>query len=305
VRPALVVLALLAGCGDDDFIPPEDLKAPPDMAVDLSGPVNRGPAQFAVPAAVGGLWWDPPTQTLYLSTAKDQLATFSDDGMTHVLATVPQNLAPIPGGLGQLVRLSDGTLAVTEEGAGQFGSVFLVRTDGSVDPVGNLDPTRRRVGLALAENGQLYDTWTVLSSGGTIAAAGVSRVDPVAGETDAVAANLGRPIGVAGANGRLYISDGVLQKIWYTPLATPGTLTVFASPSNPGLIALGRNAGLFAAGPSQVYEIDVGGGVHDAVASSQAVGAVAWDGDHKRLFFVEVGDGDAGTTSTIRIEPLD
>jgi hypothetical protein len=301
---ALTLLAF-AGCDDDDYVPPEDLKAPRDMAVqlDLLTPANRGPADYSLGIAIHGLWWDVPSQTLYASGGDNQILTIDDNGGTHVWVGIDTTNAPLPDTLGQLVRLQDGTIAVTSNGFGLYGSVFLVRPDGTVDSL-ILDPTRRRIGLTVATTGQIVDTWYVQNGNGTIGAAGISRVDPVAQETDLLMSNFGRPIGIVSANDRLYISDQLFGKIWITPADNPGTLTAFATPSQPGLSALGPMGGLFVAGPAGLYQVSATGNVSDFYKQDLPVEAVAYDPDHKRVFFTENPGPDGGTGATLHIRPV-
>jgi hypothetical protein len=310
VRRAAWVLALLiAGCGDDDYVYPPDLLEARDLSAtpDLLTPANRGPAMFPLSAPAGGLYWDVPTQSLYIASGSNQILRFTDDGMTHVVATVPLGLAPAQNSLGQLLRLADGTIVVTSNGFGQYGAVFIVHVDGTIDSVANLDTSRRRIGITLAADGQLYDTWYVQNPNGTIGAAGVAKVDPSAGETDLLMNNLGRPIGIAAGSDRLYVSDQLFNKIWFITFVSPGSLTAFATPMGPGLLVNGRNSGLLVTAPTGVNEVDATGKTTLVLMSPQKVDAVAYDRDHQRVFFAAAADpdADAGGLPMLHIEPLD
>ena len=55
--------------------------------------------------------------------------------------------------------MPDGTIVTVEFGCGTAGAVVYVSPDGGTGTVPGLDVTKRRLGLTLASDGTLYDSY--------------------------------------------------------------------------------------------------------------------------------------------------
>ncbi len=310
-----IALGLTAiGCDDDGPAPQRDLATNnnPDQAVpgDLSLPVDRGPTDVRLSFEPSALYWDAPSQTLYISTASNQIVRWTDGAGLELFATVPFGLAPHTGDLGGLVRLSDGRIVAAVAGAGVNGGVVVVSADGTtVTAVPGLQQARQRVGLTLAQDGTLYDDWFT-GSGTMNPKGGVSKLDLSTGELD-VLLGLKKPFGLVVNSAALFIADQPQNEIVQMPLSNMnvdgGTTTVLASLTTPDFLALGPGSDLFASGP-EVYRVASDGTVSQFAPEMRKVTGLAYDGDHTRLF---VGDpdakfnADAGISAVLHILPVD
>jgi hypothetical protein len=157
----------------------------------------------------------------------------------------------------------------------------------------------------------LYDGWFI-GKAMTNMGNGISKVSLTAGETDLVmnpATMVQKPVGVLALGGNIYYSDQLGGVIYKFPIASPGTPASFATIAAPDALA---------AGPSGTFFVVTAGGEVDQEASSgtptqlktgyRALRGVAYDPDHKRLFFAEP-DGNLLDSSVpmpvLHIIPID
>ncbi len=136
------------------------------------------------------LHWESTEGTLYIADNENhRIWTWTDAGGLRLAATLPdpdRSLEAKATLVGGIVRLGDGTLVVNRFGkpGGGYGAIaFLNPTTGRGGTVPDLEPTRKRIGLALAPDRRLYGSYFSAVAGGAQAGA-VTRIDLARGETD-------------------------------------------------------------------------------------------------------------------------
>jgi hypothetical protein len=100
--------------------------------------------------------------------------------------------------------MPDGTLVVVRIGHGKAGDVAFVRSDGTAGIVPGLKQDRRRIGLALAADGNLYVSYFVRVSNGTVGSVARPTLD---GTEREVIGALQKPVGVLAVGDALFVSD--------------------------------------------------------------------------------------------------
>ncbi len=290
--------------------------------------VNRGPAKLLLPnmalAAPNGLFWqygaDP---ALYIADeGTNQIVRWDDKKNFTTQVTLPDY--PMDGGgLGGLVRLTDGTFFVTRFGFGVGGGIEYVAATGDAGDIPGLDVTRKRIGLTLLPDGTLATTYFKGNGAGAVGA--IAKLSAFTGGEKDFITNLVKPVGVQYNELRIFTTDQfqgyVVQS---TSLATGGT---FNNPQDGGSDAGGFDAGdgggqpndfvdlangdalcqgpdgtLFAAtSDGSVYQISRDGTKKSVASGLTRPKGVAYDGANKRLF---VSDVDLTNGSSIHIYPI-
>lgn len=265
------------------------------------------------------LWWDAASATLFIAdNEENQIWSWSDAGGLRKAATTPDTTGATPAAsVGQIVRLDDGRLVVMRfgrPGGGIGGIVWVDPAKGTGAEVPNLDPKRRRLGLAPGSGDELFGSYFGSAPGGGMTST-VTRVDLRAGETD-YAAGFVKIVGIARAGDTLYVSDQMADTIYSIPAhgAVPpaGQRTVFAKLPRPDQIALGPDGSLFTgqfqAAPGSTEPLAVRQILRDGtvtvVASDPDVSrpsGVAYDPKGRRLF---VANGGNPAQCFVRIVPI-
>ncbi|MFE8595483.1 NHL repeat-containing protein [Archangium violaceum] len=294
MRTALLSLALLTlcACGTVPSRP------------GTSAPVERGPKAISLEGDPNGLWWDAATKTLYMADGQNnRVMKWTDAGGVALVADLP----PVPGrgvGLGGLVRMLDGTLVVVRFGGGSAGDVVFIRPDGTSGIVPNLKPERRRIGLTLARDGQLYVAYFVRTNNVNMGA--VARLTLDGTEQDVIGA-LTKAVGVLAVGDSLFVSDQLAGKVYRSSLAAPQDYTAYASLPSPDLLAVGPG-GLLLTGSREgkVFSIAPTGEVAVLASGYQQPHGLAYDAENKRLFIADHdGDTSNGVTHFLRIIPVE
>jgi hypothetical protein len=268
------------------------------------GGVSRGPLSLAISGDPEGLWWEPSNSTLYIADQQNgRIMTWTDDGGFAIGATLPGPTAN--NDLGGLVRLADGTIVTVEFGSGTAGAVVYVSPDGGTGTVPGLDVTKRRLGLTLAADGTLYDSYFYKLSGGLTGY--VAQLDiNAATETDLVTTSLQKPVGVVAIGTTLYISDQDEDEVFQAPIANPSAIAVLATDLTPDLLSAGPSGTLFSGSPTGVeYQINASTGTYTTLLTAGGTLAPrgsAYDAVNQRLF---VGEHDsADIANYIEIYPV-
>lgn len=301
-----------AACDDDTTSPAtQDLSMTegadmtvPDMAV-------RRTADLPLGFQPEGLWWDSKSQALYIANDKGpQIVKWDETSSTapfQVFAKLP-DIDPKFGSLGQVIRIEDGSWLTTRFGFGAAGAVLKTDADGQhTAEVAGLNPAHERVGLTEDSTGAVYTSWftgSIPVANGTVSKVALDG----SGETDLVT-GLGKPVGVLALGDQLYVSDQMNGVIVETPLASPGTATTFASLPDPDELAAGPNGSIFAVSKAgSVWQIASDGTTSMLKDGYKALRGMAYDADHKRLFFSEPDsgspDGGAGMPM-LHVIPID
>jgi len=267
------------------------------------------------------LLWDAARGRLVIAdNENNQLWAWSDSAGLEKLATTPDPLdaqAARATLVGQVVELSDGTFVVArfgKPGGGYGGIVSVNPSTGASGVVPNLDPNRKRIGLALAEDGTLVGSYFHAAAGGGLEGA-VTRVGLTTGETD-LAPGFKKIVGVVADGDSLYVSDQPADAIYVLPLRgpmpEPGSYRVFARLPRPDQLALGPDGTLFtgqfqaapgSSAPLAVRQILKDGTVkvfaQDPDVSRPS--GVAYDPKRRRLF---VANGGNPAQRSVRIFPV-
>ncbi|EAU69041.1 hypothetical protein STIAU_8678 [Stigmatella aurantiaca DW4/3-1] len=268
------------------------------------GPLDRGPKAVSLEADPNGLWWDAASGTLFLADDENnRVLQWTDAGGVSLVADLPP--APANGaGLGNLVRMPDGTLVVVRFGGGTAGDVVFIRPDGSTHKVPGLKPDRRRIGLTLAQDGQLYVTYFVRVSNVNVGS--VARLTLEGVEQEVIGA-LEKPVGVIGVGDALFVSDQLAGKVYRAPLASPQEYTLHADLPSPDLLAVGPGGSLLTGSrEGKVFQISPSGEVGVLAAGYQQPRGLAYDAENRRLFIADHdGDTSNGTTHVLQIIPVE
>ncbi len=254
--------ALALACGGDDSTNPvgadagadratSDVTVPdtgagdtePDTGRD-AGTFDRGPTTLPLAGDPNGLFWDPGAKAaLYIAdSANNAIQRWTDKDGFSVAAQLPA-LDPLADGgpatasLGQVIRLLDGTLLVTQFGFGQYGSIVVVSPKGDAGVItGTVDggpvplsTKKRRVGLAMLADGTIVDTYFTPAPDGGPRAGAVAKVNVLAGTEKDLITGLHKPIGVTQAlDGRIILTD---QDFGYL-ISSATTGGVFVDPAS-------------------------------------------------------------------------
>lgn len=285
------------GCSPSTSPPSE---AGTDAAVTPDAPAVPTNASLAVDGDPNGLYWDSASSTLYVADdANNRILTYTDASGIAVYANLPPASASGPG-LGQLIPLSDGSLLVTRFGYGTTGDVVQVLADQTSHIIPGLDPTRRRIGLALAADGTIFDTYFVTGGSGYV---GSVASLTLGGTETTVVTGLEKPVGVLVIGSTFFIDDQDTSELYTTPTASPGTLTQFAQLPNADLLCVGPSGTMFSGGSDgNVRQIDASGNVTVFATGFAAARGVAYDASGGRLFVANhVG---ASGPNTVEIRPV-
>ena len=292
----MLALLLLACTADND----------PTGTDDTSGsdtvPADRGPTTVTIDGDPNGLWW--ADGMLYLADDdNNRVLKWTEADGIGLVGELPEASSD-GAGLGQLVVTDDGTIVVTRFGYGTSGDVVTVAADGTGSVVPGLDAERRRIGLAIADDGTIYDGWFVSGDAGRVG--GVSELDLSGGETD-VMPDLGKPVGVFASGDTLYVSDQDAGEVISAPLSDPSDISVFAQVDYPDLICAGPDGSIFTGGSDgDLRQIGADGSVTTLASGYQEIRGVAYDAENTRLFFVDHdGDDSDGETNYLQIVPVD
>ncbi|MEO6574583.1 MAG: hypothetical protein ABIP89_12140, partial [Polyangiaceae bacterium] len=243
---------------------------------------------------------------------------------------------PYPGDggptLGQVIRLLDGTLLVTNFGYGSAGTIFIVDPSGDAGSLGALAVNKRRIGLTMLADGTLVDSYFQKVDGGQKGALAKISLTVDGGKETDFATGFSKPAGVVYNERNIYVTDqnfGIVLKSgldggnYLAPdasipdpdagdagdagdAAVPDSglnITVFANIAAPDLIAQGPDGTLFTGNSTgTVFQIDRAGVATPIITGLLAVRGVAYDGAHKRLFVAE--HDPAGVANGIRIYPI-
>jgi hypothetical protein len=196
-------------------VPDAALSDATDGAAPEAAMVDRGPTRLPLDGDPAGLYWDYGTGGgLYVADRKQSRIVKWTDATGFVLAANLPGSADGGSDLGQIVRLLDGTMIVTRQGAGIQGGVFMVDATGDAGavsaPDAGLKANRQRVGLTFLPDNTLIDTYFVETDAGSTGALATLKL--TASEKDLLT-GLSRPVGVVHSEGNLYVSDQALGAI--------------------------------------------------------------------------------------------
>src|SRR5262249_36493557 len=139
---------LLSACSSAAPVQPHAPEAAAQRTVDLPGKGN-------------GVFWDDKEHALYVTDdTHGQIVRWTD---AHGFESVGTFATTDKLELGGVVRVDDATFATTLFGGGKAGGV-LVLAHGTSSSVSGLDPVRRRIGIARAPDGALYDAYYVVDA---------------------------------------------------------------------------------------------------------------------------------------------
>ncbi|MFT3693175.1 MAG: hypothetical protein QM831_08540 [Kofleriaceae bacterium] len=275
MRIALAVI--LVACSSPTKPTPVAVQPPPQPA-----PVTPAQDQdIPLPTPANGLAWDAADKALYIAADTKLLKWTSGTEFTPV-ADFP---ATGKLSLGGVVKLADGSFLVTSFGFGTDGTVFHVDAQHKVSAVPNLDPKRRRVGIAVGPDAAIYDAYFVMD--GKDHTGGLAKLDLVKGETDVpLGTTLSKVVGVVATKRGVFISDQGANAIYAVGNATPIAKDL---PSADMLAVLPDGALVTGGKNGVVSKVTLDGTITMLAQGYESVRGIAVDGEGKRLFVVEHG----------------
>jgi hypothetical protein len=268
----LCVIALLAACNSHS-------------SSDNAPATSLSQRDISLQRDANGAYWDATEHALYL-TEGNALVRWTDAGGFSDVA----QLGSAGVELGGLVRLPDGSFAITSFGFGSDGGVFVVDPSHAARAVANLDPIRRRIGIARAPDGAIYDTYFVVN--GHDHHGGVATLDlGSGGETEMVGSGLAKPIGIAALATELIVSDQDGNAIESITRGSNAALAPIATglPSVDLLTVLPDGSLVTGGRTGTITEVTRAGTQRALASGFDPVRGTAYDAAGKRLFIVEHG----------------
>jgi hypothetical protein len=224
-----------------------------------------------------GLAWDGSRSTLYVA----------DDDAARVLVIVNGVVLdgrPLRGagaGAGGLVQLGDGSIASARFGTEGDGGIVRLLSDEAVRPIGGLDPSRHRLGVA--SYGELYVAW--FSGEHDAWTGGVARVDVFSGGETDVLTGLGKAVGVAVLGDLLVVSDQNHDSLVGCHLPDCADRALLATLPTPDLMTASDTDVFVSSRDGNVYAVTANGEVRTVASDlgGQPRG-LAWDEEDRELF---------------------
>jgi sugar lactone lactonase YvrE len=243
-------------------------------------------ASYDLPGDGNGALWDERERALYITDdTHGQLVRWTDARGFEPVATVASSdkLA-----LGGIVRLDDGRFVVASFGFGKSGGAFVI-AGATATAVPDMEPTRRRIGMARTPDGTIYDAYFVVGADKQHVG-GVARLDPSGREEPLAVTGLEKPVGIAATATTLYIADQLRRTIVSYDLATTATAPFASDLPAVDLLAVLPGGDLVTGGKrGEVYRIDARGHATTLASGFEQVRGVAYDPAGARLFVVEHG----------------
>jgi hypothetical protein len=279
-RPARVIGALLGGVLlISSLLGCAPRAQQPTRAV----PHRRSNLALSIDGTANGSYWSAAQQALFVSdSANGRILQWTEDHGFAVAAQLPPG-GPSPAIPAELVVLGDGTLVVARAAHGKSDVLLLV--PGSEPAlVPGLDSKRRRVGLGLGPEGNVFASW--IDKGPPAPRVGLSELSLGGGEQD-IPNTLKMPADVLLRGDDLFVCDREIGAVLHAPRDAPEALAVFARIEAASWLAPGPGADLFAAAnDGTVYRIDAAGTASVFDTGYVGVRGIAYDEQRRRLFVI-------------------
>lgn len=301
------------------------------------------PQRIAVDAKPNGIAVRPGDGAIFITDDATNSVLAATDGHTFTrYAALPAVPGQDRSSLSQLVFADPRALLVARFGFGTSGALVEVAThEGGVDanarPITAItafagpDPTRRRLGLVVLGPGQVLSTWFV-KQGNAPQFGGLSLItyDAASGRaTEQIwMTGLIKPVGVAVANGKVYVGDEADNRILEARIDTlraapqpASSATVVAQIAGPDLLAAGHDGTLYTkCGKHGFCRIATDGTVTQLAGDFNDARGVALDETRNVLYVVDranvsknmddtkntqdAKESQSGSPSEIRVLPL-
>jgi sugar lactone lactonase YvrE len=325
---ALAPLGLVVACGSSsgEAPPPSDTGTPEGGSGPIITPegINRGPVSFDFdPTGKGdpiSLAWDDKSGVLFIAdNVGNQIWKWTDKGGFEKYVEVPDDPEATAAGqtnLGQIVRLSDGTIVVPRFGFGQHGAIVYINPGTNQSgTVAGLPPNRQRVALtATGDGNNLWGAYFFkANTSGSSDAGVVTKISHLADELD-WATGFQKPVAVAQIGDRVIVSEQARGVLYTIPANGPPTppYDVYAQVPSPDTLVNGPNGTLITGqfrplddgGPLQLRQVFDDGGYQVIMGDTPLAKpqGIAYDQTNKRLF---VADSNGTTIRTLKIFPLE
>jgi hypothetical protein len=246
------------------------------------------------------LFFDRQAETLYLGDDREsRVLMWREGGGLEVVAQLPKT--DVPRRLGQIVRTIEGDLLVPVFGKRSPGAIFRVSRNGA-HAIADLDAKRQRLGLAIAGDGTIYETYFVDADGFCTGA--VAEVGGVGGEQDLVA-GLKEPAGIVALDDALFVADRARDRLVRIPRSHEAAIfTSFTAVPLPDAIALGPDGTLLVASrKNRIVIVGETGTTRDLVVGLHQPSGIAYDGD-RRLYIADKSTDAPRIPHTLRIIEL-
>ena len=298
------------------------------------------PQRIAVAAKPNGIAVRPGDGAIFITddTTNSVLAATDRHPFTPY-ATLPAVQGQDRNSLSQLVFADARTLLVARFGFGTSGALVEIAARdanpdanaGQVTTFTGPDPARRRLGLAVLGPGQVLSTWFV-KQGSAPQYGGLSLIsyDEATGRATEQTwmTGLVKPVGVAVANGNVYVSDEANNRILKARIDTlraapqpASSAMVVAQVDGPDLLAAGHDGTLYTkCGKHGFCGIAADGTVTQLANDFNDARGVALDETRHVLYVVDRGNAStnmndmkdtkdtkeskSGSTSEVRVLPL-
>jgi hypothetical protein len=279
-----------------------------------SAQVASAPERIALDARPNSIAIAQTDGRIYITDDRTNSVLASSDGRTFVPYAVIPAVAGQPNALSQVTFSAEGTLLIERFGFGTSGAVFHVGTDKNVSMLSGIDPSRRRLGLAVIGPGKFLSTWFVKESSAP-ATGGVSLItydeSTHAATEHTVLSGLAKPVGVVVQGDVVSISDQANNMILKTSLAgllnhaqAGGLQTQVVKINGPDLLSIDTTGTLYTkCNATAVCRITPDNIVTELANDFEDARGVAISASHHSLYVVDRAKGASGASS-LRIIPL-
>lgn len=239
-------------------------------------------ATIVLDFAPSGLLYDRAERALYIVDARaPRILRWSEGEGVRPFAMLSADVDPLR--LGQRARWRDQTFLVPRHGSGEHGAILICGGDGAAELYG-IDPTKKRIGIAVAPDGAIYSTYFRECHGPHTGA--LALIDQGGAEVDLLP-GLDKPVGVVATDAHVFVSDQTRGEVLIIDRRTNAISTRIAIAAPDALCTASGSELFVCTAKGEVLRIREDGAIDALISGLERTRGIACDVEGERIFVAE------------------